>query len=107
NLPADELKIDRSFVTGITADETDRRVAESVVRLGHAVGLEVVAEGIEDAATQQALASMDCDTGQGYHLGRPVNAADFENRWRTKEAGSTASAPEPARVMPALGSSRR
>ncbi len=85
NLPADELKIDRSFVTGITADETDRRVAESVVRLGHAVGLEVVAEGIEDAATQQALASMGCDTGQGYHLGRPVNAADFESRWRAGE----------------------
>ncbi|MEO7386965.1 MAG: GGDEF domain-containing phosphodiesterase [Gammaproteobacteria bacterium] len=98
NLPADELKIDRSFISGITANDTDRRLAESVVQLGHAVGLEVVAEGIEDDATRQALVAMGCDIGQGYHLGRPASGADFESQW-----SSPATDPPTTRAAPESG----
>jgi diguanylate cyclase len=81
DLPASELKIDKSFIQAMAQTVTDRRLVESVVQLGHAVGLEVVAEGIEDEATLRALVQMGCDIGQGYHLGRPVDAAGFEARW--------------------------
>jgi EAL domain-containing protein (putative c-di-GMP-specific phosphodiesterase class I)/GGDEF domain-containing protein len=90
NLPANELKIDKSFILPITNSETDRRLVESIIQLGHAVGLEVVAEGIEDEATLRVLADMDCDIGQGYHLGRPVDAAAFEARWFQVDAASAA-----------------
>ena len=76
-LPADELKIDKSFILPITHAATDRRLVESIIQLGHAVGLEVVAEGIEDEATARALIAMNCDIGQGFHLGRPLDAAGF------------------------------
>lgn len=80
-LPADELKIDKSFVLPITHAATDRRLVESIIQLGHAMGLEVVAEGIEDEATARALVAMHCDIGQGFHFGRPLAAADFKTRW--------------------------
>jgi EAL domain-containing protein (putative c-di-GMP-specific phosphodiesterase class I)/GGDEF domain-containing protein len=90
SLPASELKIDKSFVLTISKSETDRRLVESIVQLGHAVGLEVVAEGIEDEATLRMLEQMGCDIGQGYHLGRPVTAAEFEARWFPAESASAA-----------------
>ena len=81
NLPADELKIDKSFVNLMAADETDRRIVASVIQLGHAVDLSVTAEGIEDAETMQALLSMGCEHGQGYHFGPPIPADQFEQEW--------------------------
>ena len=78
NLPADELKIDKSFVQNIVHSEKDRRLVESIIRLGHAMGLEVVAEGIETEPMREALVAMGCDTGQGYLFGRPVDAATFD-----------------------------
>lgn len=89
-LPANELKIDKSFVLPIAQMETDRRLVESVIQLGHAVGLEVVAEGIEDEATLRALTQMGCDIGQGFHLGRPVDAPAFEAQWFQGNAASMA-----------------
>lgn len=78
NLPADELKIDKSFVQNIDQGEKDRRLVESIVQLGHAMGLEVVAEGIETEQMREALVAMGCDIGQGYLFGRPVDAATFD-----------------------------
>ena len=91
-LPADELKIDKSFVLPITHSATDRRLVESIIQLGHAVGLEVVAEGIEDEATAQTLVAMQCDIGQGFHLGRPLDAAAFEARWLSGDGSSAIAA---------------
>ncbi|MEV6348203.1 bifunctional diguanylate cyclase/phosphodiesterase [Actinoplanes sp. NPDC051851] len=79
-LPADELKIDRSFVMGITADAGSRALVASTVDLGHSLGLVVVAEGIEDQETADALTSLGCDTAQGYHFARPMPAADLTAR---------------------------
>ncbi|HEX9230208.1 MAG TPA: EAL domain-containing protein, partial [Arthrobacter sp.] len=78
NLPADELKIDKSFVQNIDQSEKDRRLVESIVQLGHAMGLQVVAEGIETEEMRLALVAMGCDVGQGYLFGRPVDAAAFD-----------------------------
>jgi diguanylate cyclase len=76
-LPVRELKIDRSFVLGLTTEPSDVVLVQSAVDLGHNLGLHVVAEGVEDAATQDMLAAMGCDQMQGYFISRPVTAAAF------------------------------
>jgi diguanylate cyclase len=77
DLPVQELKIDRSFVMGMATADSDAVLVRSAIDLGHNLGLHVVAEGVEDAATQQALTAMGCDLLQGYHVRRPVTAADL------------------------------
>jgi len=74
NLPIDELKIDRSFVGSMVTDESDLTIVRSTIDLSHNLGLDVVAEGVEDAATLERLAELGCDRAQGYHLSRPVPA---------------------------------
>jgi EAL domain-containing protein (putative c-di-GMP-specific phosphodiesterase class I) len=74
-LPVDELKIDRSFVSDMCADASDRAIVRSTIDLAHNLGLRVVAEGVEDAATWQLLNQLGCDEAQGYHLGRPAAPA--------------------------------
>ncbi|MCC7258663.1 MAG: EAL domain-containing protein [Gammaproteobacteria bacterium] len=81
DLPADELKVDRAFVSRITASTRDRDIVASIVQLAHAVGLKVVAEGIEDPATLAALTAMGCDIGQGFHFAAPLPAPAFETGW--------------------------
>ena len=78
NLPVNEVKIDKSFVNGITTNSADASIVESTIDLAHALGFVVVAEGIEDQATLDHLQRLGCDTAQGYHLGRPQLAADLE-----------------------------
>ncbi len=74
-LPVQEVKIDRSFVQGLSPD-AERSAASvlvrSIVGLGAAFGLHVVAEGVEDAAVLARLTRLGCDIAQGYHLSRPV-----------------------------------
>ena len=77
-LPVDELKIDMSFVQQVVADESDAAIVASTINLGHSLGLRVVAEGVEDAATWTWLAEMGCDMAQGYDLSRPLPAATLE-----------------------------
>ena len=78
NLPVRELKIDRSFVMGMATDDSDVVLVQSAVDLGHNLGLDVVAEGVEDASTQLSLTAMGCDLVQGYHIRRPVGATELE-----------------------------
>ncbi|GAA2692415.1 putative bifunctional diguanylate cyclase/phosphodiesterase [Actinoplanes palleronii] len=73
-LPVDELKIDRSFVADMVADPSSRALVASAVDLAHNLGLTVVAEGVEDAPTAEALSQLDCDTAQGYFFARPLPA---------------------------------
>ncbi|MGI9329339.1 MAG: putative bifunctional diguanylate cyclase/phosphodiesterase, partial [Gammaproteobacteria bacterium] len=81
NLPADELKIDQSFISPVLSSERDRRIVGSVIQLAHAVNMGVVAEGIENAEVMQVLQSMDCDIGQGFHFGAAIPADQFEAQW--------------------------
>jgi diguanylate cyclase (GGDEF)-like protein len=71
-LPVHEVKIDRSFVTSLGDDAEDLPIVRAIVDLGRHMGLEVVAEGVEDAATMELLGSIGCDLAQGWHLGRPM-----------------------------------
>ncbi len=76
-LPVDELKIDRSFVARVTTDEASSLIVRSTITLAHGLGLTVVAEGVEDVETLQALADAGCDVVQGYLFSRPVAARDL------------------------------
>jgi diguanylate cyclase (GGDEF)-like protein len=77
-LPIQEVKIDKSFVQRLAADPRDRAVVRSVVQLGHALDLQVVAEGVEDAATVEHLAAEGCDLIQGYFISPPLPATQFD-----------------------------
>jgi EAL domain-containing protein (putative c-di-GMP-specific phosphodiesterase class I) len=79
-LPVDELKIDRSFVTGMGNDLDDRKIVRSTIDLAHSLGLTVVAEGVENAKIWDLLRELHCDQAQGYHMGRPMPADEFA-RW--------------------------
>jgi diguanylate cyclase (GGDEF)-like protein/PAS domain S-box-containing protein len=76
SLPVDELKVDRSFVMHLRDSQNDAVIVRSTVDLGHNLGLRVVAEGVEDEATLRALATLGCDSVQGYFVARPMPADD-------------------------------
>jgi diguanylate cyclase (GGDEF)-like protein len=84
-LPLDEIKIDRSFVSRMSQDARDASIVESTVGLGHALGLTVVAEGIEDEATMSLLARLGCDVAQGYHIGMPMHPAKLKEWFDDRE----------------------
>jgi diguanylate cyclase (GGDEF)-like protein len=71
-LPVHEVKVDRSFVSGIREEGEDVAIVRAIVDLGRHLGLEVVAEGVEDQTSWDLLASMGCDLVQGWHLARPM-----------------------------------
>jgi len=80
-LPFTELKIDRSFVAR-TADLPEAlRLVHATIRLGQALGLRVVAEGIETAAVEALLREAGCDAGQGFHYGQPMPVEGVLDRW--------------------------
>jgi EAL domain-containing protein (putative c-di-GMP-specific phosphodiesterase class I) len=83
-LPVDQLKIHQSLVVPIPSNETDRRMVGAVIQLAHAVNLEVIAEGIEDADIMQALLAIGCEIGEGFHFSRPIPADEFESEWISK-----------------------
>lgn len=79
-LPLSQLKIDQSFVRDVLTDPSDAVIARTVVALGHSLGLNVIAEGVESAAQRDALAAMGCDAFQGYFFGYPEPAQDMAAR---------------------------
>jgi diguanylate cyclase (GGDEF)-like protein len=77
HIPADELKIDRTFVQHLVDDTSDQKLIKLMIELGHSFGLKVVAEGIEDEASLSYLANAGCDFGQGYFIAKPMPYNDF------------------------------
>jgi len=73
-LPVSELKIDKSFVTDMLTNENDATIVNATIQLGHNLGLQVVAEGVEDEETYSTLRAMGCDLQQGYFISKPVTA---------------------------------
>jgi EAL domain-containing protein (putative c-di-GMP-specific phosphodiesterase class I) len=73
-LPVDELKIDRSFVRHMVTQPSDAIIVRSTIDLAHGLGLQVVAEGVEDALTWQRLVADGCDRAQGYYMSKPLPA---------------------------------
>jgi diguanylate cyclase (GGDEF)-like protein len=76
-LPLDQVKIDASFVHGLARNAGDAAVVGSLVRLGHELGLEVVAEGVESRAVWEAAAAHGCDLAQGFYAAAPMAGADL------------------------------
>jgi diguanylate cyclase (GGDEF)-like protein/PAS domain S-box-containing protein len=77
--PVEEIKIDRSFVSGLGLEADDTSIVEAVVRLGHSLGLTVIAEGVETPLQLNRLRELGCDKGQGYLFGRPRPAGITAN----------------------------
>ena len=77
DLSLDELKIDRAFVSGMSDDAQSAAIVHSTIELGHRLGMIVVAEGVETGLELSALKQYGCDYAQGYHVCRPMAAADL------------------------------
>ncbi|HZD53194.1 MAG TPA: GGDEF domain-containing phosphodiesterase [Woeseiaceae bacterium] len=77
DIPADELKIDKSFVAVMLESETNTRLVQTIIDLAHGFGLRVVAEGVENAACADRLQALGCDTLQGYHFSKPLTQDEF------------------------------
>jgi len=84
DIPAAELKIDRSFVTGIADNENNRRIVGSVIQLAHAMDMRVVGEGVECADEARVLTAMGCEAGQGFYFAPPLPAERFGPDWITR-----------------------
>jgi EAL domain-containing protein (putative c-di-GMP-specific phosphodiesterase class I) len=82
-LPLTQLKIDRSFVRGVSENETDASLAKTIVQMGHDLSLDVLAEGVETEAQYRFMLDCGCSALQGYYFGRPMTLADFELRLPT------------------------
>ena len=77
SLPFDELKVDRTFVSSMTAERESRKIVAAVVGLGQSLGLKTVAEGIETQEQSDMLVRLGCEMGQGWHYGRPAPAEEL------------------------------
>jgi EAL domain-containing protein (putative c-di-GMP-specific phosphodiesterase class I) len=100
DLPVDELKLDRSFAARVATDARSAAIVRSTIELAHALGLQVVAEGVEDRQTLDAVTSFGCDYAQGYYFSRPVPAAAFAAAVRLSDVDPGA---EPSPLPPSLG----
>jgi diguanylate cyclase (GGDEF)-like protein len=89
-LRPDELKVDRSFVSDMKADARGGAIVRSTIELGHALGMKVTAEGVEDEATYEALRNLGCDRIQGFLVGRPVPEAQLR-AWLDEASAAAAS----------------
>ena len=81
DLPVDIMKIDQSFILDLANHPETQSVVKSVIQLGQALGLEVVAEGIESSEDAAVLKALHCVTGQGYYYAKPMPAAEFARRF--------------------------
>jgi diguanylate cyclase (GGDEF)-like protein len=84
NIPVQELKIDKSFIMTLCSDSQNQAIVRTTLQLAENMGLDVVAEGVEDSQTMQYLAQTGCQQAQGYHISKPISSPDFmqwlENR---------------------------
>jgi diguanylate cyclase (GGDEF)-like protein len=86
-MPLQELKIDRRFITDLLTSRQNRAITRALIQIAHALDMHVVGEGVEDAATLDALRELGCDQAQGYHLCRPIPAAAL-TAWLAERSNS-------------------
>jgi len=84
SLPVDILKIDKSFVIGLDEDKSDQAIVQATLSLGHNLGLEVVAEGVESREVWDLLHQMGCDHAQGYYMSTPLAPRELEAWLKTR-----------------------
>jgi predicted signal transduction protein with EAL and GGDEF domain len=92
HFPLDTLKIDRSFIREIATHPDDAAITTAIIAMGHALGLRVIAEGVETEAHLSLLQKQGCDEIQGYLVGRPVPAERFEEHFARKRVTAGANA---------------
>jgi EAL domain-containing protein (putative c-di-GMP-specific phosphodiesterase class I) len=79
-IPATEIKIDKRFIGTIAIDEKDQHIVKSVIALGHAFGMRVVAEGVDSAEALAVVSDLGCEMAQGFFIGRPMRG-DLVPEW--------------------------
>ena len=89
-IPANEIKIDQSFVTGIVDNRSDRLMVQSTIELAHSLGRKVVAEGVEHRDILDLLTQLDCDIAQGFAVGRPMSLESLTKRLSSAKRSSAA-----------------
>ncbi|GAB3268927.1 putative bifunctional diguanylate cyclase/phosphodiesterase [Kineosporia babensis] len=99
-LSVDELKIDRSFIIGMTSDDNNQIIVKSTIELGHNLGLRLVAEGVEDAETWRHLQTLGCDVIQGFTAQPPLPAPEFDDWLRRWDADQREAAIVDLRLRP-------
>ncbi|MFT4823984.1 MAG: diguanylate cyclase (GGDEF)-like protein [Halioglobus sp.] len=87
--PLDELKIDRSFIMDVPTAKDDGAIVRAIIALAHSLELNVVAEGVENAAQVAFLRALNCDVIQGYYFSKPLPATDFEQYIRALKQSTT------------------
>jgi EAL domain-containing protein (putative c-di-GMP-specific phosphodiesterase class I)/GGDEF domain-containing protein len=86
-IPAAEIKIDKRFIGTVAVDETDKQIVKTIISLAHALGMRVVAEGVDSAEAVAAVAELECEMAQGFFIGRPMRG-DLVVEWMAHYAGA-------------------
>ena len=94
-MPVSEIKIDKSFVIDMEKDSNNAMIVRATIDLGHNLGLEVTAEGVENDVILSRLRALGCDTAQGFHLSRPLDAQSFSAWFGTRRSETPRSPKEP------------
>mgnify|MGYP002336074658 CR=1 FL=1 len=111
-LPVDAVKIDKSFVKGMLANVDSESIVRATITLAHDLGIKVVAEGVENQEMWDRLAELRCDVAQGYFIGKPMPAEEFQawlaqTPWRPEEGGGHQARPPAHRQRRSAGGRRR
>jgi EAL domain-containing protein (putative c-di-GMP-specific phosphodiesterase class I)/GGDEF domain-containing protein len=86
-IPATEIKIDKRFIGAIAIDDKDRQIVKAVIELGHALGMRVVAEGVDNAESLAVVEELGCEMAQGFFIARPMRA-DLIADWVTSQSST-------------------
>jgi EAL domain-containing protein (putative c-di-GMP-specific phosphodiesterase class I) len=101
--PIDKLKIDRSFVKGLPDDDSDAGIVSAILQMARALGMKVIAEGVETEAQRQFLLAGGCDEFQGFLFAPALDALSFERRWPASvDAAAERAAPPAAKGAPRI-----
>ena len=87
-IPAAEIKIDKRFIGTVAVDKTDKEIVKAIISLAHALGMRVVAEGVDSAEAIAAVSELGCEMVQGFFIGRPMRG-DLVPEWMTQYANAT------------------
>lgn len=88
-IPAVEIKIDKRFIGTVAVDKTDKEIVKAIISLAHALGMRVVAEGVDSAEAIAAVAELQCEMAQGFYIGRPMRG-DLVIDWMAQYAATAA-----------------